>query len=277
MGRLAGMTLVELHEKLGIDLIGQASAWAQELGKFPLLVKLLDARDRLSVQVHPDDDYAQEFEGGELGKSEMWLVLHAEPGAELILGVTGGTTPEAFREAAEGGRLEPCLHRLPVKSGDFVCVPSRSLHAILGGTIIAEIQQNSNVTYRVYDWGRDEPDRPLHIEQAMAVINFDQVEPALPEALLLADEPGQRGERLCRNRYFTAERWYLDAGTRWTGRCDGSTMEIWGVLEGQVSLATGDDRLDLEAVRFALLPAALGPFTVEARHNATLVRAYTEA
>lgn len=106
-GVYAGWLLTQVHAALGIDLIGTHNAWAQARGKFPLLIKLLDAAAPLSVQVHPDDAYAQAHEGNELGKTEMWVVLHAEPGAELIVGVAAGTTPEAFRQAIAQNRLEP--------------------------------------------------------------------------------------------------------------------------------------------------------------------------
>ena len=98
----------------------------------------------------------------------MWVVLHAEPDAAIILGVREGTTPSAFRQAIAASTLDQYLHRLPLRSGDFVCVPSGSLHAILGGLVIAEIQQSSNVTYRVYDWGRNSADRPLHVDKGAA-------------------------------------------------------------------------------------------------------------
>ncbi len=274
-GRYAGWPLPQVHAELGLDLLGRNNAWAQERGKFPLLVKLLDAATPLSVQVHPDDAYALAHEGNELGKSEMWVVLYAEPGAELILGVTAGTTPEAFRQAAEQNRLEPHLHRVPVQAGDHVCVPAGTLHAIMGGLLIAEIQQNSNTTYRVYDWGRvgaDGKARPLHVDRALDVIDFDRVEPQIVPPTLLADEAGLRRELLCRNRYFTTERVTLAAGAEFRGACTGDTLEIWGVIEEQASV----NGLTLDAVRFCLLPAALGEFVVTASVGATLLRTFVD-
>ncbi|MDX1418188.1 MAG: type I phosphomannose isomerase catalytic subunit, partial [Candidatus Promineifilaceae bacterium] len=153
-GYFAGKTLAYVQGELGLDLVGENNKWAQDRGKFPLLIKLLDAYDALSVQVHPDDEYAIANEGNELGKTEMWVVLYADPNAELILGTNQRTTREMLREAIENGTLESALHCLPVKAGDVACVPSGTLHAILKGSVIAEIQQNSNTTYRVYDWNR---------------------------------------------------------------------------------------------------------------------------
>ena len=272
-GRFANKTLTELQAELGLDLIGRNCAWAYERGKFPLLIKLLDAQQHLSVQVHPDDDYAQKHEGNELGKTEMWVVLHAEPDAAVILGVKAGTTPELFRQAIAGGRLEPYLHHIPVQAGDVVCVPAGSLHAILGGLVIAEIQQNSNTTYRVYDWNRlqNGQPRPLHVDKALDVINFEQVEPGLCQPELIADDGQVRRYQLCHNRYFVTERVEMAAEALFQGRCDGSSLEIWGVIAGDVVI----NEVALTAVRFTLLPAALGDFQVTAGKNgAHLLRTY---
>ena len=275
-GRFAGQSLTELHAALGLDLIGSNNAWAQERGKFPLLIKLLDAHRPLSVQVHPNDEYALAHEGNELGKTEMWVVLHAERGARLQLGITPGTTPESFRRGIETGNLEPYLHYLPVQTGDHICVPAGTLHAILGGILIAEIQQNSNTTYRVYDWNRvgaDGKPRPLHIDKALDVINFNQVEPALHPPRLITEKDGIRRSELCRNRYFVTERVEIQAGAAFSGVCDGSSLEIWGVITGQVEIKG----LTLNAIQFTLLPAALGTFTVIAQTDSTLLRTFVAA
>jgi len=276
-GRFAGQTLTTVQDQLGLDLIGHNNAWALERNKFPLLIKLLDASRPLSVQVHPGDDYALAHEGNELGKTEMWVVLDAEPGAELILGVTQGTTPQNFSQAIDAGSLEPLLHHVPVKAGDHICVPAGTLHAILGGILIAEIQQNSNTTYRVYDWNRvgaDGRPRPLHIDKSLDVINFAQVEPSLSPPALIGEENGVRRERLCANRYFVTERLTMAAGATFSGECDGRTLEIWGVLQGEAAIKD----VALSAIRFCLLPAAMGAYTVTAgKEGATLLRTYTNS
>ncbi|UCG26043.1 MAG: class I mannose-6-phosphate isomerase [Chloroflexota bacterium] len=275
-GRYSGKLLTEVQQELGLDLIGRNCAWAQERGKFPLLIKLLDANRPLSVQVHPNDDYALANEGNELGKTEMWVVLHAEPGARLILGVKPGTSRASFRQAILDGRLEPLMHSFPVRAGDHICVPAGSLHAIMGGLIIAEIQQNSDTTYRVYDWNRPGADgrpRPLHVEKALDVINFQQVEPGVSPAALVAEEGGISRYLLCKNRYFVTERVELAKGSTFQGNCNGDSLEIWGVLEGNVQI--GD--LSLDAIRFTLLPAALGEFEVTASLDSVLLRTYVEA
>jgi mannose-6-phosphate isomerase len=272
-GRYAGLLLTEAHAQLGLDLIGTASAWAQERGKFPLLIKLLDAHDKLSVQVHPDDDYALAHEGNELGKTEMWVVLRATPEAAIILGIAPGTTRERFEAAIRDGTLERYLHRIPLTQGDIICVPAGSIHAILGGALIAEIQQNSNTTYRVYDWNRhlEGKPRPLHIRQAMDVINFDQVAPGLPQPTVVAQSDGTTRYQLCANRYFVTERVELAPGAVFDGCCDGRSLEIWGAIEGDVDV--GDIRL--AAVQFTLLPAVLGDFRVRAGpRGATCLRTF---
>lgn len=273
-GPYRGKPLTKLQDELGLALIGSRNRWAAERDKFPLLIKLLDAQEALSVQVHPDDAYARLHEGNELGKTEAWVVLHAQPGAAVILGVKADTTADNFRQAALNGRLERYLHRIPVRSGDFVYVPAGSVHAILGGVVIAEIQQNSDTTYRLYDWNRRDPKRPLHLNRGLDVIDFEQVEPHLTPPRLLAGGKGVRRFELCQSRYFALERVEMPAGTTYGGRCDGSTLEIWGVTHGQALVIAEEAAVDLAAVRFTLLPAAMGVFTVQADEDATLLRVY---
>lgn len=278
-GPLAGQTLIEVLDLLGADLVGSRSQVMLERGKFPLLIKLLDANKPLSVQVHPNDEYANRHENGELGKTEMWYILHAEPGAHLIYGLKPNVTPQLFRQKLEAGQLEECLHRLPVKAGDAVFIPSGSIHAIMDGIILAEIQQNSDTTYRVYDWNRvgaDGKPRPLHVDKAMDVINFDQVEPGpfIPQPI--EQKNGFIREYITTCPYFNVERITFKQGdTSFKGNCSGATFEIWGVMSGRGQVIWRDNqRLDLEAIRFALLPAALGNFEIKVTSPATLLRVY---
>ena len=276
-GPHSGKPLTTLLDEMGLALIGHRSQWALDRQKFPLLIKILDANRNLSVQVHPDDAYALENEGNELGKTEMWVILHAEPEAKVILGVSAGTTPEAFRQAILDGRLEPHLHQIEVKTGDHINVPAGSLHAIMGGLLIAEIQQNSNTTYRVYDWNRmgaDGQPRPLHIDKALAVTNFSQIEPTVSASALVAETAAHTRTLLCENRYFTVERVKLNAGSSYEGVCDGQTFEIWGVINGSATVTGGETAVDLNAVQFTLLPANIGRFTIESTESAEFIRAY---
>lgn len=144
------------------------------MDRFPILVKLIDAKLDLSVQVHPDDDYGLRVEN-EYGKTEVWYILDAEPGAQLIMGFQRETSPEEVRLATEEGRLMELLHQVPVKAGDVFFIESGTVHGIGGGITLIEIQQNSNTTYRVYDYdrvGKDGQKRPLHLEKALDVMTY---------------------------------------------------------------------------------------------------------
>ena len=275
-GPLAGLTLPEIQARLGVRLVGTRSRWATDRQKFPLLIKLLDANRRLSVQVHPPDEYALTNEGGELGKTEMWYVLYAKPGAELIYGLSQHTTRETLRKALEEGKLSDYLHRLHVQQGDAIYVPTGTVHALLEGAVVAEIQQNSDTTYRVYDWGRvgiDGKPRPLHIDKAMDVINLNMVRPSAYTPRLVSEHDGVRRAEITRCPYFVVEQVDLTEGV-FEGHCDGSTFEIWGCVAGHAALHWAGDAVSMPAVRFAVLPAALGSFTMHAKGPATLLRAY---
>jgi mannose-6-phosphate isomerase len=273
-GPLSGITLPQLVEIMGVDLVGSHNQWALEREIFPLMVKLLDAANRLSVQVHPDDDYALKHEGNELGKAEMWVVLDAKPGAAIIYGFSRKTSPKEFRSAILSENLEPYLNHIPVQAGDHVCVPPGTLHAILEGVLIAEIQQNSNTTYRVFDWNRIDADgqpRALQIERAMDVINFNQVKFNLPGARVIEETQHLQRERLCQNPYFITERILVNNQITYAGQCDGTSLEIWGVLSGEALIAG----LPMREVQFCLLPAALGHFSIQAAPETVLIRVYT--
>jgi len=174
-GRWDGKSLPEVLDALGEVLVGTDARDCLARGRFPLLVKLLDAHRDLSVQVHPDDAYAAVHEGGELGKTEMWYVLYADPGSELIYGLAQGVTPATLAEALQRGAVETQLHRLPIHAGDLFYIPAGTVHALLAGAVVVEIQQNSDATYRLYDWGRlgdDGRPRPLHVDKALEVIDW---------------------------------------------------------------------------------------------------------
>jgi mannose-6-phosphate isomerase len=276
-GPLAGKPLPEVLEALGMDLVGSRAGWALERDKFPLLVKLLDAQKRLSVQVHPDDDYALANEDGELGKTEMWYILHAQPGAQLILGLRPGVTPQAFRQAITDNELDKWLYHLPVKAGDAVFVPAGTVHAILEGIMAAEIQQNSDTTYRIYDWGRvgaDGNPRPLHVDKALEVINFQQIEPGVYQPDSITSEAGITRQEITRSDYFVVEKVALRPGAVYAGRTDGASLEIWGTVEGLSELTWGSEPVPLPAIRFCLVPARLGVFGVRCVEAATMLRVY---
>lgn len=173
-GKYKGLTMERLLEKHGESIIGKSFVKGD---KFPLLIKFIDAKDKLSVQVHPEDDYAFSNENGELGKSEAWYILQANEGSKLVAGIKDGVTKELFKKKLDNNQLEEILNEVEVKEGDVLNIPAGLLHAIGDGILLAEIQQNSDTTYRVYDWGRvglDGNPRELHVKKSIEVIDFDQ-------------------------------------------------------------------------------------------------------
>jgi mannose-6-phosphate isomerase len=272
-GIYAGKTLPELLSLLGEALVGTNNTWALHRGKFPLLIKLLDANRRLSVQVHPDDAYAIENEGNELGKTEMWVVLKADPNARIIYGLAANISPNIFKQAVKTGELVQYLNHIKLQKGDHICVPARTLHAILEGSVIVEIQQNSNTTYRVFDWNRVDDEgnpRDLHLQKALDVIDFTQVGENLAIPEMTVNNENYLCERLCSNAYFTTERYFMHPGGKYEGVCDGRSLEIWGVIEGKAEISGND----LSAVKFVLLPAKMGSFKVSVSDKATLLRTF---
>ena len=297
-GPLTGWTLGALHERLGERLAGRRADVLEADGSrtFPLLIKLLDANHWLSVQVHPDDAYAREH-AGERGKTELWIILHAEPGAELIYGLKAGAGRTLFAEAARAGSIEAMLHRVPVQTGDAVYVPAGTVHALGPGVIVAEIQQNSDTTYRLYDWGRSGADgkaRPLHIQQGLEAIDWQMVEPGIARPPVLASPDGWVREALSSDLraiggaqssdrpatggattscpYFQAERLTGQPGAVWADRCAGETFQIWAALSGRASLHWSGAPADLRAISWLLLPAALGEFEIRAETECVLLR-----
>jgi len=233
-GPLAGLTLRELVTRFGPALLGaRGLAASQPFGDFPLLVKFIDADDVLSVQVHPDDEQAQPL--GQRGKTEAWYILAAEPGAELIVGLTAPLDPSTVRTLLAERRLAEYLVRLPVQAGDTVIVPAGTLHAIGRGILLYEIQEQSDITYRFYDWDRVDAaghGRPLHIEEGLVVLR--------PERQARRTQPLALDEWrtiLTACRYFLLERWVV-SGTRQLPVAAEQTFRILSCIAGQVTLGT---------------------------------------
>ena len=200
-GPLRGQTLNELWMNLRAEIFG--SRYAHAGSRFPLLFKLLDAAEKLSVQVHPPAAVAPELKGEP--KTEMWYVAAADSGADMYAGLKTGTTREQFEEALSTGRCASLLHRIPTQAGDCIFIPSGRVHAIGGGNVIVEVQQNSDTTYRVFDWNRtglDGKPRALHIDESMRSIDFNDFEPALQNP---------QAEPLVACEHFAIRRWELDA------------------------------------------------------------------
>ena len=253
-GPAAGQTLRQLIQSLGYEtIVGRVTSRGAASGdaayrRFPLLIKLLDARERLSLQVHPPAALAALL-GGE-PKTEMWYILEAAPDSVLIAGLRRGITRQQFEAAIRqgGAAFQECFHQFPVKIGEALFVPSGRLHAIGAGLVIAEIQQNSDTTYRVYDWDRvDDKGQPraLHVRESLASIDFDDFEPApTPLPIRCAD--------------FMVEK--LEISGAITGCCDGSSFQILGGITGEVVIQAGSFLEQLQPGEFVLLPAALGDY-----------------
>jgi mannose-6-phosphate isomerase len=276
-GYWVGQSLPAILRDLREKLVGAHGAWALERDQFPLLVKLLDANADLSVQVHPDDAYARVHENGELGKTEMWYVLYAGPGARLILGLKPGTTRGAFRKALRSGHIEEALTYMPICAGQAIPVPTGTVHALLAGTVVTEIQQTSDLTYRVHDWGRlgaDGMPRPTHLEKALEVIHFGGPPPGVAAPQLLEEARGWRRFELARNRYFIVEKFEIEPGATYRATCSGATMEIWGCISGKTRVNWDGAPVPLHAIRYALLPAALGGFAVTASEASVCLRVF---
>jgi len=260
-GACAGRNLHELVEAWGPRLLGRARL---ERGRFPLLCKFIDANRVLSVQVHPDDTLAAEFDEPDVGKTEMWYVIDARPAAKLVGGVHPDATVETFREAIESAALEPLLVDVPVRAGDALFISPGTVHAIGEGIVLAEIQRNSDLTYRVYDWGRlgrDGRPRPLHIEKALKSIVFGRPAPGIVRPLDIPAE-GARRHVLAVSRYFAAEKLEVDGA--WSEEtANRNSFLIVTCIEGEGSLVNGDASEPLDPGTTFLLPASAGSCRIE--------------
>jgi mannose-6-phosphate isomerase len=273
-GPHAGTTLGELADRLGEDLLGWRAVAV--LGpRFPLLAKFLDARQPLSVQVHPDDAYAAAHEGGKLGKTEVWYILHAEPGAQVVYGLRRPSSRDEVRATIQAERLEELLEMREVKAGDVIFVPAGTVHAIGGGIVLYELQEYSDVTYRLYDYGRLQVDgtrRALHVERSLDVMRYTPSEPRVVP-VVLADAALAPGARrvLAACRYFVLEEALL-AGN-WERATTGASCEILSVLEGECRLSSNAAAtFVLRRGESAVLPARLGAYRLAGA--ARLMRSY---
>lgn len=268
-GDLKGLSLQELIDKYKADLAG-TRLFKEKDFKFPLLVKLIDANDKLSVQVHPEDSYAQVHENGELGKNEMWYILSAKPGAKLVYDVLPGVTRESFRQAVDEGRIESCLKYVDVYPGDVLNIPAGLVHAIGEGIVLAEVQQNSNTTYRVYDYDRVDKagnKRPLHIEKALEVIDFNSSD-RKEKVTGLEVKAGNDSKKtyVIANKYFSVEAY--DVRDTVHEAADGSCFCLYVIFEGEGRICYESGKIDVAAGESVLIPAALGKYSIEGRLKA---------
>ena len=262
-GPYQGRTLRWLMEQDAAALIGDAAPAPG--GRFPLLCKILDARDKLSLQVHPPAPALGE------PKTEMWYVAQADPGAEIYVGLRRGITREQFERALQDGTVADCFHRVAVRTGDTMFLPSGRVHAIGAGLVIFEIQQNSDTTFRVFDWNRvglDGRPRDLHVSESLQSIDFADIEPALVDPV-----PSTRGHfgvrSLVRHRLFNAD--LLHAETQDVLNVDDGRMRVVAVVAGRIRAQGGGESAQLGAGQFCLLPASLTGGTLAAEYGATFL------
>lgn len=264
-GDYAGMTLAEYVASDRFSALG--SAWKEEKD-FPILVKLIDARNPLSVQVHPDDAYAAREENDH-GKAEMWLVLAAEPGATLVYGVNRPLDKSEFRTLIKENRLDEVLNRISVETGDVVFVPPGTLHAIGGGLLIAEVQQSSNATYRVWDYGRvgaDGRPRALHIDKSVDVTKlFPTPVPPIPGRGIAGE--GWRETVLAECEYFSVRSMELEGIRKMLPRED--SFEGITCVRGRCTIQWNDESLTLPAGSTVFIPAGAPEY--ELSGNAVLL------
>ncbi len=260
-GAWTGASLRDLTAAHGKALVGQGFTG----GPFPLLVKLIDAADRLSVQVHPDDALAQKMGLGQNGKTECWLLVG--DGGELYQGTRGGVDREAFEVALKAGQVDETLNRFDTKAGDFFFLEARTVHALGRGCLLYEVQQTSDITFRVWDWGRmglDGKPRPMHVEESLETIDFSRANFGPVKADWVADSAGGLSRALADCEYFRVEGRKLTSGTVTAFAPQSSVCSIVTCLQGQMRLRTSAGEVALSAMQTALVPAAAEGWMAEA-------------
>jgi mannose-6-phosphate isomerase len=257
-GPLAGKTLHELVVEYGRELLGDVSPVAPH-NQFPILIKFLDAREDLSIQVHPDCKYAAKHADAFL-KSEAWYIVQADPGARLFKGLKPGATAEQFKDAILNGHCEQLLNAITVKPGDFFYLPSGTVHAVGAGMLAAEVQTPSDTTFRVYDFNRVDPStsktRQLHVEQALECIHFDEQAPT-PKAVDHLGSLHVAEKQLVKCEFFNIEEVRLNESI-------GEPLEyerpvVWMMLEGEAQVHVDDlsEPVRIKRGETVLLPAVM--------------------
>ena len=267
-GPLAGKNLRWLMENHAAEILGDAKPGAE--GRFPLLCKILDARERLSLQVHPPAGKAQELNGEP--KTEMWFVAGAAPDAYLYVGLKRGVARAEFETKIADGTVADCFHRIPVKAGDTMFLPSGRVHAIGDGLVIFEIQQNSDTTYRVFDWNRvglDGQPRELHVAQSLASIDFNDFEPKIVPAIY-RQATGFKFLQLVEDPLFTVQEMLFESPG--SVMLSGRFLRIIAVVTGSAAIIGGGiNSLELRSGQFCLIPACLSNVEIKTRGPATFL------
>lgn len=256
-GEYDGLKLSEYIEKIGKDKLGKRAA---AFDYFPLLIKFIDAKDNLSIQVHPNDEYALKNEG-EYGKTEMWYIMDAEPGSYLYYGFNRKITKEEYKRRIADNTLLEVLNKEEVKKGDVFFIPSGTVHAIGSGILICEIQQNSNTTYRVYDYDRRDANgnpRQLHIERALDV---SCLEPAPKQDGLKACSEGVTELSAC--KYFTVDK--IDVEGETVIKAEDGSFRSLIFLSGKGTLTVGDTTIEAEKGDSIFVPAQNAEYKISGK------------
>lgn len=272
-GPFAGRSLGESWKSMPVEWRGTALA---DSPQFPILAKFLFPTDKLSIQVHPDDTYAQAHEqaAGGRGKTEMWYIVSSQPGAEILFGLQAGVTRQDFLNGIADGTLEGLLARQPVQRGDTYFVAPGTQHALGAGIVVCEIQEYSDLTYRVFDFNRVDSSgkqRELHIEKAMEVTRFGEPPPGkLAPVILHSLEPGKSLLAAC--PYFATERWECHKAT--SVESDPSHFQLLIFLEGSGSFFNAECAFDYRIGETWLLPASLPVMTLKPEIRTVLLRVF---
>ena len=273
-----GVSIAASGEWIGMPLDEILRAHPEYLGRhargcadLPVLVKFIDAKEKLSVQVHPDDDFARAKENGQNGKTEMWYVMDADPDSRIAYGLHHTVDRELFLNAVADGTVEKYLQFVPVRRNDLFFIPPGTVHAIGAGCMIAEIQQCSNLTYRLYDYGRTDRNgntRPLHLEKGLAVANLDAMQEPRQPMRLLRYSGGTASELLCRCRYFQVERVLVNTELRRemaAFRPSAESFEIFLFLNGCGTMLCRDSMLQFFKGDCVFVPAGASEIRLHAR------------
>jgi mannose-6-phosphate isomerase len=267
-------------QKLGAAWAAMPPEWTgtrlDRAAGFPLLVKFIFPAEKLSLQVHPDDRYASRYEAaaGGRGKTEMWYAMRADPGAEVLLGMRPEVTLDDFKRAIADGTAEQCLERVPLRAGEAAFVSAGSAHTIGPGFVLCEVQQQSDLTYRVYDYNRRDAQgraRELHVAKALDVMRFGRQTCGRLEPVRL-ERGGISESHFVACKYFATERWDFAATARAAGSREHFDVVI--VLEGSGSIRWRDKSMAYAAGQVWLMPAALGEYDLAPSARTSLLRTY---
>lgn len=255
-GEYEGESLIDVLKKHP-EFLGTHIKTEDEL---PILIKFIDAKKDLSVQVHPTDEYAKEKENGQLGKTEMWYVLDATKDTSLVYGLSHTVEEAVIREAIASGTVEKYLQKVPVKKDDVFFIEAGTIHAIGAGALIAEIQENSNLTYRMYDYdrvGKDGKKRPLYVDKAMEVANLEGMSEPKQPLRVLKYRQGVASELLCRCKYFEVYRMIVNTERKQIVyyRADENSFRVLLCVNGCGTVKFGDEMLDIYKGDCLFVPA----------------------